>query len=86
MPIGQGRTRRKVRESNPQGLRSSRFERGAITRAPCTHGRLDLPYRKAAAAGIEPEGTAAQRWSWRLTAAYPYQHRSHRNPSQDGRI
>ncbi len=71
MPVGQGRTRRKVRESNPQGLRSSRFERGAIARAPCTHGRLDLPYHEAAAAGIEPA-------SGRLTAAYPYQHGFHR--------
>ena len=65
-PLGQGRTRRKVRESNPQGSSLGRFRGGC-------HRQLGLTLRiKAAAAGIEPA-------SGRLTAAYPYQHGSHRN-------
>ncbi len=51
--------------------------------ATCFQDRLlirpDGFHRQAAEAGIEPA-------SGRLTAAYPYQHGSHRNPSQDGRI
>ena len=53
------------RESNPQGSnRPSRFERTA-------HRHLACPFRKAAAAGIEPA-------SAQLTAAHPYQHGNHR--------
>ena len=39
---------------------------------------IGLPFRKAAEAGIEPA-------SRRLTVAFPYQHRTHRN-SQSGRL
>jgi hypothetical protein len=47
-------------------LRSLRFERSAVA------NRLALPHNKAPAAGIEPA-------SGRLTVAFPYQHRTHRN-------
>ena len=40
---------------------------------------VGLPFRKAAVAGIEPA-------TRRLTGARPYQHRPHRNRSQDGGI
>jgi hypothetical protein len=77
-PIGQGHvlSRRKERESNPQGCHA----RPASNGVPSPVG---LPFRftKAAVAGIEPA-------SGRLTAAYPYQHGSHRivSFSQDGWI
>lgn len=59
--------KRKGRESNPQG----REARPGSSGVPSPVG---LPFRKAAAAGIEPA-------SRRLTAAFPYQHRTHRiNP------
>ena len=77
-PIGQGHvsSRRKERESNPQGCEARPDSSGV----PSPFG---LPFRciKAAAAGIEPA-------SGRLTVAFPYQHRTHRivSFSQDGRI
>ena len=77
-PIGQGHvsSRRKERESNPQGCEA----RPGSSGVPSPFG---LPFRciKAAAAGIEPA-------SGRLTVAFPYQHRTHRivSFSQDGRI
>lgn len=77
-PIGQGHvsSRRKERESNPQG----REARPGSSGVPSPIG---LPFHciKAAAAGIEPA-------SGRLTVAFPYQHRTHRivSFSQDGRI
>ena len=57
-------SRRKERESNPQGCQA----RPGSSGVPSPVG---LPFRKAAAAGIEPA-------SGRLTAAYPYQHGTHR--------
>ncbi len=65
LPLGQGHARRKERESNPQGSSLGRFRGGC-------HRQLACPSVKAAVAGIEPA-------SGRLTAAYPYQHGSHRN-------
>jgi hypothetical protein len=71
-------SRRKERESNPQG----RFEKARpdSSGVPSPIG-LPFPCIKAAAAGIEPA-------SGRLTVAFPYQHRTHRivSFSQDGRI
>ena len=64
LPLGQGHARRKERESNPQGSSLDRFRGGC-------HRPLACPSVKAAVAGIEPA-------SGRLTAAYPYQHGSHR--------
>ena len=66
--------KRKERESNPQGCQA----RSLSGRLPSPVG---LPFRKAAEAGIEPA-------SRRLTAAFPYQHRTHRimSFSQNGRI
>ena len=78
-PIGQGHvsSRRKERESNPQGLLKARPGSSGVP------SPIGLPFRciKAAAAGIEPA-------SGRLTVAFPYQHRTHRivSFSQDGRI
>ena len=57
-------SRRKERESNPQGC----YARPLSRRLPSPVG---LPFRQAAVAGIEPA-------TRRLTAAYPYQHGSHR--------
>jgi hypothetical protein len=75
-PIGQGHvlSRRKERDSNPQGSNA----RPASNGVPSPIG---LPFRKAAVAGIEPA-------SARLTAAHPYQHGTHRIVcfSQDGWI
>lgn len=69
-------SRRKERESNPQGCEARPDSSGV----PSPFG---LPFHciKAAAAGIEPA-------SGRLTVAFPYQHRTHRivSFSQDGRI
>ena len=68
--------RRKERELNSQGFNA----RSASNGVPSPIG---LPFhKKAPAAGIEPA-------SGRLTVAFPYQHRTHRNMfhnSQDGRI
>jgi hypothetical protein len=66
--------KRKGRESNPQGCEAHSGSGGAPS-------PVGLPFRKAAAAGIEPA-------SARLTAARPYQHGDHRIMvfSQDGRI
>ena len=55
---------RKERESNPQGCYAQPFSR----RTPSPVG---LPFRLAAEAGIEPA-------TRRLTAAFPYQYRTHR--------
>jgi hypothetical protein len=59
-----GTCRRKGRESNPQGREAHQASNGVPS-------PLGLPFRKAAAAGIEPA-------SARLTAAHPYQHGNHR--------
>lgn len=59
-----GTCRRKGRESNPQGREAHPASNGVPS-------PLGLPFRKAAAAGIEPA-------SARLTAAHPYQHGNHR--------
>ena len=64
VPLGQGHTRRKARDSNPQGYEARPGSSGVPS-------PIGLPFRTAAVAGIEPA-------SGRLTAAYPYQHGSHR--------
>lgn len=65
MPIGQGRVK-----AEGEGVEPSRLiARPASNGVPSPIG---LPFHKAAVAGIEPA-------SGRLTAAYPYQHGSHRN-------
>jgi hypothetical protein len=67
LPLGQEHMKRKERESNPQGFRSTVFETAAIA------NWLALPFvSPAAAAGIEPA-------TGRLTGACQYQHRPHRN-------
>ncbi len=80
LPLGQWHIHLKQAEGArvelARHLRSLRFERSAVA------NRLALPHNKAPAAGIEPA-------SGRLTVAFPYQHRTHRNMfhnSQDGRI
>ncbi len=70
LPLGQwhnsSNTRRKERELNSQGI----YARSASNGVPSPIG---LPFHiKAPAAGIEPA-------SGRLTVAFPYQHRTHRN-------
>ena len=65
-------SRRKERESNPQGC----YARPLSRRLPSPVG---LPFRKAAEAGIEPA-------SERLTVAFPYQHRTHRIKSNSVRL
>ena len=72
LPLGQGHVK-----AEGEGVEPSRLiARPASNGVPSPVG---LPFHKAAVAGIEPA-------SGRLTAAYPYQHGSHRNQSQDGRI
>ena len=61
-----GTCRRKGRESNAQGIIEMPIALRTHMPSP-----LGLPFRKAAAAGIEPA-------SARLTAAHPYQHGNHR--------
>ena len=78
LPLGQGHMKAEGEGVEPGTMRSMV---GLIAR-PASNGLpspVGLPSRKAAVAGIEPA-------SRRLTAAYPYQHGSHRNGSQDGRI
>jgi hypothetical protein len=71
-PRARALSKRKERESNPQGSSLDRFRNGCHRGHRREERWSGLPFRKAAATGIEPV-------SGRLTAACSYQHELHRN-------
>ena len=84
LPLGQGHVKAEGEGVEPGTVRSKvRLIARPLSPTAAIAGTAakrwsGLTFRKAAVAGIEPA-------SGRLTAAYPYQHGSHRNESQDGR-